>query len=215
MKLDEIKAAHLEKKKGIEERLSYFEKVGKGSGREIFAELCFCILTPQSKARAADAAIKKLVENKGLYEAGADEIAGVLSNAGVRFHRNKAGYIVLAREMFCREEYCAVLEILPKNEGGQKKMRDFIAANVLGIGKKEAGHFLRNVGHGSTLAILDRHILKNLENAGVVENIPRSLTHKKYDEIERIMEEFCKKNKIPMHHLDLLFWSQETGEIFK
>lgn len=215
MKINEIKVAHARKKKSIEERLSYFEKVGKGSGKEIFSELCFCILTPQTKARVADAAIKKLVGTDALYSAGASEIEKALLWAGVRFHRNKSRYIVLAREMFCKNGYCAVLEILPKNESRQREMRDFVAENVLGIGKKEAGHFLRNVGHGSNLAILDRHILKNLENAGVIGAIPRSLTHKKYEEIEKKMERFCGKNKIPMHHLDLLFWSQETGEIFK
>ncbi|VVB58958.1 N-glycosylase/DNA lyase [Candidatus Anstonella stagnisolia] len=215
MRIREIKAAHLGKKKRIEERLSYFEKAGKGSGREIFAELCFCILTPQTKARVADAAIKKLLEEDRLYCADASEIEKSLLWAGVRFHRNKSKYIVLARKKFCGGDYCAILEILPKKESGQKKARDFIVANVLGIGKKEAGHFLRNVGHGSNLAILDRHILKNLESAGVIADVPRSLTHKRYDEIEKKMEGFCRKNKIPMHHLDLLFWSQETGEIFK
>lgn len=215
MKIDDIKAAHARKKKSIEERLSYFERVGRGSGREVFAELCFCILTPQTKARVADTAIKKLVETGALYSAGAFEIEKALLWAGVRFHRNKSKYIVLAREKFCSRDYCAVLEILPKNEEGQREMRDFIAGNVLGIGKKEAGHFLRNVGHGSSLAILDRHILKNLKSAGVIAAVPSSLTHKKYDEIEKKMRDFCRKNKIPMHHLDLLFWSAETGEIFK
>lgn len=215
MKGREIGLAYASKRKEIGQRISYFERVGKGSGKEIFAELCFCILTPQTKARVADDAMRKLVGGGKIYCADAGVIASVLRGAGVRFHRNKAKYIAVAREKFSVDGYCAVLEMLPKNEAGQRKMRDFIAANVLGIGKKEAAHFLRNVGHGSTLAILDRHVLKNLKNAGVIASVPKSLTHRKYGEIEEKMEKFCQKIKIPMHHLDLLFWSEETGEIFK
>jgi len=108
-----------------------------------------------------------------------------------------------------------MLEMLPKSEGEQRKMRDLIASRVKGVGKKEASHFLRNAGHGSTLAILDRHVLKNLREAGVIGSASGAVTRRKYDEIEGRVEGFCRKNKIPMQHLDLLFWSAETGEIFK
>lgn len=85
----------------------------------------------------------------------------------------------------------------------------------MGLGYKEAGHFLRNVGLGEDLAILDRHILKNLVLLGVIDEVPASLTKRRYLEIERRMIEFSKKTGIPMGHLDLLLWSKETGEIFK
>jgi len=38
---------------------------------------------------------------------------------------------------------------------------------------------------------------------------------KKYFEIEEKFKKFSDRVKIPMDHLDLLFWSIETGEIFK
>ena len=65
------------------------------------------------------------------------------------------------------------------------------------------------------LAILDRHILKNLVVLGVIKEIPKSLTEKKYLEIEGKFEEFSKKINISMDELDLLFWSAEAGEVFK
>jgi len=34
-------------------------------------------------------------------------------------------------------------------------------------------------------------------------------------EIESKMIRFAKKINIPVSHLDLLFWSKETGEVFK
>ena len=95
-----------------------------------------------------------------------------------------------------------------------KEKRNFLVKNDKGLGLKEASHFLRNTGH-ENLAILDRHILKNLVKLKVIDEIPKSLTKKKYFEIEERVLEFAKKVKIPMDHLDLLFWSMETGEVFK
>jgi N-glycosylase/DNA lyase len=62
---------------------------------------------------------------------------------------------------------------------------------------------------------LDRHILKNLKEYDVIDEIPKSITKKVYVDIEDKMREFSKLINIPMHELDLLFWSKETGMIFK
>ena len=74
--------------------------------------------------------------------------------------------------------------------------------------------FLRNIGI-EEFAILDRHVLKNLKKYNVIDDIPKCLTPKKYMEIEEKMRSFAKSVDIPFSHLDLLFWSEETGEIFK
>jgi len=50
---------------------------------------------------------------------------------------------------------------------------------------------------------------------GVIKRIPPSITKKVYFETETKMSEFSKKIRIPLSHLDLLFWCNETGEIFK
>jgi len=59
-----------------------------------------------------------------------------------------------------------------------KDMREWLIRSIRGIGYKEASHFLRNIGLGENLAILDRHILKNLKFFGVIEEIPASLPKK-------------------------------------
>ncbi len=87
--------------------------------------------------------------------------------------------------------------------------------NVNGLGYKEASHFLRNVGLGEEFAILDRHILRNLKDFGVLPEIPISLTKKRYLEIEEKVRRFSREIGIPMGELDLLLWSKETGWIFK
>ena len=93
--------------------------------------------------------------------------------------------------------------------------REWLVQNVHGIGYKEASHFLRNVGSGEGIAILDRHILKNLLKHGAIAEIPKTLTKKRYLEIEERMRAFARKVKIPMEHMDLLLWAEEAGMVFK
>jgi N-glycosylase/DNA lyase len=95
-------------------------------------------------------------------------------------------------------------------------VRDWLVENIKGYGYKEASHFLRNIGLGRDIAILDRHILKNLKRYGVISKIPDSVGSRKvYLDIEERMRRFSKRSGIPMDALDLVFWSMQTGFIFK
>src|SRR4030042_2590550 len=80
--------------------------------------------------------------------------------------------------------------------------REWFVKNIKGLGYKEASHFLRNIGLGEKIAILDRHILKNLNLFGVIKEIPKSVSKAKYLKIEKNMIEFAKKIDIPLSHLD-------------
>ncbi|MFW5800234.1 MAG: DNA lyase, partial [Spirochaetota bacterium] len=93
--------------------------------------------------------------------------------------------------------------------------RVWLVKNIKGYGYKEASHFLRNIGFGDNIAILDRHIYKNLKLLNVIDEIPKSASPKKYIEIEQKMREFSKEINIPMAHLDFVLWYKEAGEIFK
>ena len=212
-KIDEILAFHRAQKEKIEARLADFRRIWSvGSDRDLFAELAFCILTPQSRARTCWPAVERLRSCDLLFVGTADEILDELKN--VRFKERKASYIVSAREQFTKDGRLSIRSIL----GGFSDafaLREWLVENVMGLGYKEAGHFLRNVGLGEDLAILDRHILKNLVLMGVIDEIPKSLTKKRYLEIERRMIAFSEKAGIPMGHLDMVLWSKETGEIFK
>jgi len=81
--------------------------------------------------------------------------------------------------------------------------------------KQQFPTFLRNVGRNGGLAILDRHILRNLKRYGAVRSLPSSLSRKQYLRIERKFMKFAEEIGIPIDELDLLFWSMETGEIRK
>jgi N-glycosylase/DNA lyase len=95
------------------------------------------------------------------------------------------------------------------------KCREFLVKEINGYGMKEASHFLRNVGFFEDISILDRHILRNLQKHKVINEIPKTITKKNYIEIENKMKEFCKKQNLKMEELDLIFWSNETGEVLK
>ena len=210
----EIEKIYKEKQKDIEKRLKEFKEIWeKGSNEDIHAELSFCILTPQSKAVNAWKAITILRENGLLFNGSAEDIVEYLNI--VRFKNNKAKYLVALREQMQNEKGEIITKDFFNSITDVKEKREWIVKNIKGMAYKEAGHFLRNVGFGKEIAILDRHILKNLVKLEVIEDVPKSLTPKLYLEIEEKMKAYCKFISIPMDSLDLLLWYKEAGEIFK
>lgn len=205
---------HKAKKKEIEERLREFKETLNQSDERVFAELAFCLCTPQSKAVEAWNAISSLIENGLLYNGDEKKIRPFLNS--VRFADTKVKYIITAREFFTENEKIKIKNKINSFDSSFE-LRDFLVKNVKGIGMKEAGHFIRNIGFGydNQLAILDRHVLKNLKIFGIIKMIPKTLTRKVYLEIEEKMREFSENIKISMYELDMLFWSKETGKIFK
>ncbi len=199
----------------IESRLSHFRRIWETKDDfEIFKEFIFCLLTPQSRAKVCWNAILKMELKGVLLNGRVEEISEELR--GVRFKRKKALYVVEAREKFfpLKREFTLVKKIEESN-GNIASLREFIVNEVKGMGYKEASHFLRNIGFGDKIAILDRHILRNLKRFGVIDDIPSSLSKRRYLEIEKKMLNFSKRINIPNSHLDLLLWFRETGEIFK
>jgi len=200
------------KKSLIEKRLQDFKNNYKKPDEELFAELCFCLLTPQSRAKLCWRAIELLKDKNLLLNGDEKQIKPYLNC--VRFGNNKAKYIADARDFFSDNNKIKIKEKL--NEfNNMFGMRTFLVKNVKGYGMKEASHFLRNIGFYEDIAILDRHVLKNLVKHGAIKEIPKTITPKKYIEIENQMRSFAANINIPLSHLDLLFWSEETGEIFK
>ena len=203
---------HYKKNKGsIKNRLRDFEDSYKKDDKHVFSELCFCLLTPQAEAVECDKAIKELKKTGLLFDGKPSAVSPYLKAA--RFLNKKAEFIVNARSLFKKNGCFRIKDRI--DEKNILKTREWLVENIKGIGYKEASHFLRNIGFGKDLAILDVHILKNLKAYGVIKEIPKSLTKKEYLRIENKLRDFCDKIKIPMDELDLLFWSKETGFIFK
>jgi N-glycosylase/DNA lyase len=209
-----LKKLYEAKREDIESRLSDFEKhrMRKNNDESIFFELAFCLLTPQSKAKACWNAIETLRKDNMLLYGSAYHIKKRLHC--VRFHNKKADYVVIARNLFLQNRKISIKKAIDIFHDVHE-CRDWLVQHIKGLGYKEASHFLRNIGYGENIAILDRHILRNLCRLGIIQEIPKSLTRSQYLQIESKMAGFAKRITIPLPHLDLLLWFTETGEIFK
>lgn len=197
----------------IIQRLSDFRSIWEEEDEErAMFELLFCILTPQSKAQVCWGAIEEMSCTDTLLTGDYDKVLAAVGM--VRFKYRKAGYLIGARERFIGKEGIRLLSFIKEFENAHKARRWFVA-NIKGLGMKESSHFLRNIGLGDDIAILDRHILRNLVKASVIPRIPVSLTDKRYLEIERLMTTFSDNINIPLPHLDLVIWHIATGSIFK
>ena len=200
------KHIYSERREAIRVRLNDYSSVPKD---EHFYELLFCVLTPQSSARNADATIKKLKAER-FRETGFDP-THILRDPShyIRFHNTKAKRLLAIRDIFPDLESILYAEY-PTNI----HLRNTLRVAVPGFGLKESSHFLRNIGFRD-LAILDRHILKHLIQLRIISRIPTSLTDKKYFTIEKKWKKYATSIGISIDELDLLFWSMETGEILK
>lgn len=195
--------------KKIRERLREFESFKNKGSEKWFSELCFCILAANSKGRNAYK-IQQELGIKGLLNKGLEEIRQCIIKNKHRFHNNKAKFIVEARKHAMLKE--AIKKII--KEKGEFGAREWLVENVKGIGYKEASHFLRNTGSKS-LAILDRHVLSLMTENTMIKERPKTLTRKKYIEIEEKLEKLAEKLKMSQAELDMYLWYMKTGEVLK
>lgn len=179
----------------------------------IFRELVFCLFTPQSKARVCWDAVETLSDDDLLLNGCSEDISDSIRQ--VRFRNNKASYLVALRDRYGPPQGTLELIYQLESRDDSQVRRQWLVDNIKGLGYKESSHFLRNIGIGGDIAILDRHILRNLVKYEVIETMPTSLTPSRYRDIESKMCTFSEAIGIPMDHLDLLFWYIQTGDIFK
>lgn len=203
--LNELRELHRSAAGAIRARLAEFKMIPP---TEYFYELAYCLLTPQSSALNAEQAVRVLREQDLQYSPIDPEPVLHRKDFYIRFHKTKANHLLAVKK-----QYDTIHPHLMNGSAGNE-VRAWLVKNVRGLGWKEASHFLRNIGH-ENLAILDRHILRNLVKVGVLRALPKTLTQKRYLAIERRFLSFANMIRIPMDELDLLFWSIETGEILK
>jgi N-glycosylase/DNA lyase len=199
--MQEIKDFYKTKKQKIISKLNMFKTLPI---ENYIKELFFCILTPQSNAKKCWQAIEEL---KQLDNPTKKQITDILKSK-TRFHNNKADYILKAKA-----NWQNILSSINTLE--TLRLRNWLADNVKGLGMKETSHFLRNIGESNNqIAILDRHILRNLKQLSLIkEEKIKSKNH--YLKTENTFLALADYLSIPADHLDLLFWAKETGEVFK
>ncbi len=189
--------------KEVRKKLNEFKKNLLKDEDDIYLELCFCILVANTSLNKTLEIWKNIKED--LLNDDCDSLVNKLKELGYRFYRVRAKYIIEARK-YKRK----IKELLGKIN--EKDLREWLVKNVKGIGWKEASHFLRNMGY-ENFAILDRHILRILKEYKIVEDIPKSLTKKRYLEIEEKLREIAEKLGISLAELDMYLFFMETGKI--
>ncbi len=204
--LDNLRQRFSQRSDEILKRLEDFKNVPTS---RYFYELAYCFMTPQSSAKNAIKA-QSMLESQNFLTSDIDPTPLLHQpDYYIRFHKTKSRRLV---EM--KKNFPDILSVVTNGQSPFDK-REWLTVNVKGLSYKEATHFLRNIGLNGTLAILDRHIVKNLKRHGVIRTVPATLTKKRYLAIEKKFQQFADIVGISVNELDLLFWSNETGEILK
>jgi len=202
-KINGLKNSHV--KKLVDMRMEEFKQNGGKASREIFKELCFCILTANFNAERSIEIQKKI--DDGFLTLPISQLTEELRKLGHRYPQTRARYIVEARR------YADSLKDVISRFKDSSLLREWLTKNIKGIGFKEASHFLRNIGYND-LAIIDFHIINILSKYGLTDR-PKTMTKKKYLEIESILRKIAKLSDISLAELDLFLWYLETGKVLK
>jgi N-glycosylase/DNA lyase len=189
------------------ERIREFEEKQKEDSRKWFLELCFCLLTANSGAKKVLGICESLGED-AFFDYSVEDLSSSLKEKGYRFYNKRAQYIVEARR------FSDCLEAVIISFDDELKAREWLVCNVKGLGYKEASHFLRNVGY-KDVAILDRHILRVLNEYGLIQEVPTNLTKKNYYAIEEKICDLAERSNLSLAELDLYLWYMQTGEVVK
>ena len=213
MLIKEIRKLQKSKVKNkVNKRLKEFSSFQRKTSKQWFSELCFCLLTANSRAKTAINIQKELGIN-GFCSNSASDIKKCIIKNKHRFHNNKTKYIIEARTYIdIKKRIKELVNICGEN--GQTDAREWLVANVKGLGYKEASHFLRNIGYFD-LAILDRHIINLMIENKMIDEKPKSLNKKIYLDIEKKFNRLASKLNMSSAELDLYMWFMKTGEVLK
>jgi len=201
-KIETLKQSEIAKT--VNKRIEEFKNIDKKSNDELFKEICFCLLTANFNAEKS-IKIQNEIGECFLTDS-KEELTKKLKNYGHRFPNVRAQYI--SESLKCKDKLTEIVQFSDK-----KTLRDWIVNNIKGLGYKEASHFLRNVGFDE-YAIIDFHIIDILADYNLIKK-PKTLTKRKYIEIEDLLKKLAKKTNLTLAELDLYLWYLETGKILK
>lgn len=191
--------------KQVKNKMTEFSVIKDKPSKEIFKELCFCLLTANFNAEKS-IKIQNSINDKFLTLT-EQELKKELKKLGHRFPNARAHYIKEAQEY--KENISRILN----SKNSEHDMREWLKENIIGLGYKESSHFLRNIGY-TDLAIIDFHIIDVLEKNKVISR-PKTLTKTVYLEIENKLRQIAQKTNLSLGELDLYLWYKETGKILK
>ncbi|GGM69901.1 N-glycosylase [Thermogymnomonas acidicola] len=189
----------------VESRAEEFRVLRSSDPLTLFGELCFCIITANTSAELG-LRMQRLVPKEFFAFSSYDALVSRMHSHHCRFYRTRSQYIYRARW---------VLPLLPAivNERDRFYAREFMVANVDGLGYKEASHFLRNVGVFD-FAILDKHVLR-LVSREIDVSAFRAGSAKSYLAVERELAGMASQIGLEPGIFDLYLWKIATGRVLK
>lgn len=204
----------------IDSRMQEFYSMRHRKNKTLFNEMCFCLLTANWQAAGA-IRIQKAMKHE-FCVLPRSKLSRRLREQGHRFPNVRAGFIedaqkhkdsmrsILYSKDFFKDSFKNSFE---DSFEDSFELRQWVVKNVKGLGMKEASHFLRNVGFDD-LAIIDFHIIDLLARDSIIER-PKTITPKRYLDIERVLRKMAGRAGISLAELDLYLWYIETGKILK
>jgi N-glycosylase/DNA lyase len=205
----EVLSIPLNIKNLINQRLKEFDSFKNKNEEDWFSELCFCLLTANSRAKTA-LSLQNDLGFKGFYELIQEDLVSEIKNHKHRFHNTKAQRIVEARNHFGIKS--KIKQLVEKE--GQRSARTWLVNKIKGLGLKEASHFLRNTGH-TDVAIIDRHIIGILKQNNLLPQDFSVKNSSSYLKAEEICENLSSKLSMSLSKLDLCLWYLKTSEVLK
>ncbi|UCF11803.1 MAG: N-glycosylase/DNA lyase [Thermoplasmatales archaeon] len=188
----------------VNTRIKEFKGIDRESSYDLFNELCFCVLTANFNAEKCIKIQREIGEE--FLTLTEEELAKKLAELGHRYPNTRAKYISESAK------YKDSLKNIIQSSDG-KRLREWLVKNIKGFGYKEASHFLRNIGFDD-YAIIDFHIIDILVRYNLIKR-PKSLSKKRYLEIEKTLKDIARKLDFCLAELDLYLWYIETGKILK
>jgi N-glycosylase/DNA lyase len=192
----------------INRRIKEFREI-HGNGSECwFRELCFCLLTANYTAQGAINICREESKTGAFMACPVEDLSGFLKKHKHRFPNARAKYIYEARQ------HCTEIKKIIEDFKDEREAREWLVKNIKGLGYKEASHFLRNMGY-ENVAIIDRHILNVLYENKIIPEIPKTMSKKKYLEIEKQLEKIAGEVNMNLAELDFYLWYMKTGKVLK
>lgn len=188
--------------KTVEERAKEFLFLKYSSAESLFMELTFCTLTANTSAELGIKCINRL---RDVDFSSVDNIRSQLRKCGYRFPNTRSKYININ---YGKKHILEMIRDIDEPEF----RRDIIFESFIGIGYKEASHFLRNIGYFE-YAILDKHILKFMSAYFNREFSNKS--RKAYMEGEGYFKRIAEEYNTDPGIMDLILWYLITGKILK
>jgi N-glycosylase/DNA lyase len=183
----------------ISQRKEEFRGNGMASLEMKFSELTFCTLTANTSAEMGIRCQQRLNETN-LTDVG--EIRRALVQCKYRFPNTRSKFI--AYNYGIRDK---LNELIEKTD-----RRVALADTYMGIGMKEASHFLRNIGFFQ-YSILDKHIQRFLASYYMTKI--KIVNRRDYERVEKLFMRLSKKYGMEPGIMDLVIWYIMTGKILK